>query len=641
MVEAGWSFDPSPDTEDGVTCFYCNLSLDGWEPKDDPLEEHRRRSPECPFFALIDRFDSVATTKGKGNAKARASRASKGSRLSAQSQMSTFSEAPSLADLGDDAPAVADDSVLTTATNASTATVKGKKKPARPKAAAKGAKKGKKAASRAPSEEPQEIKYPSFDDQIPVFLREPEAVDSSKVMAYGEPAPAPAPARPTRKGRSSKQVDSSVLVVDSSVVEPPVNKSTRGRKAETQVEPEIELDDVSAQLQHELDESMDLPVEDEQRTPQETKPKRGVKRTSDGLRKVDESVVSVEVPVKAMAKGKKGKKPAMKKAVEETEEQLADEPQPPVSRPHPDELPVEEDIPQVWIDSEPAKAVKAAKAKRAPTKKAKGKKNSTLRSSQLTVPEPELEPADEDLEKDEMEIEAEMQRMAAEEAAALNPVVPEVPAEEFEPSPTPRHADKIHQLEEEMAKEMEGLTAPGQNLANYVTTVATSPPQAIAPTPEQKHLEPVPSPTPSDKENAPPSSHPPSTKQRPQTLLSPTKTIRIPLAPGTPNRSPRKPLLSPSKQISHLTSVVPWEPADLDTLLLVSPQASPNKLGARLVEAAGGLTSPEKGMTVEQWVRWRAEMGEAELRRRCEEVVGVFEREGVRAGEVLAGIEVL
>ena len=58
MVEAGWCFDPAPvasgeeDDGDGVTCFYCTLSLDGWEPKDDPLHEHKRRSPDCIFFAL-------------------------------------------------------------------------------------------------------------------------------------------------------------------------------------------------------------------------------------------------------------------------------------------------------------------------------------------------------------------------------------------------------------------------------------------------------------------------------------------------------------------------------------------------------------------------------------------------------------
>jgi len=37
LVEAGWCYDPSPDVSDGVTCFYCKLSLDGWEPKDNPL----------------------------------------------------------------------------------------------------------------------------------------------------------------------------------------------------------------------------------------------------------------------------------------------------------------------------------------------------------------------------------------------------------------------------------------------------------------------------------------------------------------------------------------------------------------------------------------------------------------------------
>lgn len=37
LVEAGWCFDPSQEAEDGTTCFYCNLSLDGWEPKDNPM----------------------------------------------------------------------------------------------------------------------------------------------------------------------------------------------------------------------------------------------------------------------------------------------------------------------------------------------------------------------------------------------------------------------------------------------------------------------------------------------------------------------------------------------------------------------------------------------------------------------------
>lgn len=37
MVAAGWHFAPTPEFDDFVSCAYCNLSLDGWEPKDSPL----------------------------------------------------------------------------------------------------------------------------------------------------------------------------------------------------------------------------------------------------------------------------------------------------------------------------------------------------------------------------------------------------------------------------------------------------------------------------------------------------------------------------------------------------------------------------------------------------------------------------
>lgn len=36
MVAAGWCFTPIPEADDCVQCFYCGVSLDGWEPKDDP-----------------------------------------------------------------------------------------------------------------------------------------------------------------------------------------------------------------------------------------------------------------------------------------------------------------------------------------------------------------------------------------------------------------------------------------------------------------------------------------------------------------------------------------------------------------------------------------------------------------------------
>lgn len=37
MVEGGWYFCPTEESNDLASCAYCKLSLDGWEPKDDPL----------------------------------------------------------------------------------------------------------------------------------------------------------------------------------------------------------------------------------------------------------------------------------------------------------------------------------------------------------------------------------------------------------------------------------------------------------------------------------------------------------------------------------------------------------------------------------------------------------------------------
>jgi hypothetical protein len=59
-----------------------------------------------------------------------------------------------------------------------------------------------------------------------------------------------------------------------------------------------------------------------------------------------------------------------------------------------------------------------------------------------------------------------------------------------------------------------------------------------------------------------------------------------------------------------------------------------------LVAAAGQLSSPEKKMSVEEWVRYQAEQGEAELRRKCERMVEAFERQGMKAMESLSGVKV-
>ncbi|KAI9677308.1 MAG: hypothetical protein M1829_002651 [Trizodia sp. TS-e1964] len=92
MVEAGWYYCPIPESDDSVTCAYCDLGLDGWELGDDPAAEHRSRSKSCLYFQLIDK--ATKAVKGKKG------RASKASRVSSQSIPADMSEAHSyLSDL--------------------------------------------------------------------------------------------------------------------------------------------------------------------------------------------------------------------------------------------------------------------------------------------------------------------------------------------------------------------------------------------------------------------------------------------------------------------------------------------------------------------------------------------------------------
>lgn len=53
------------------------------------------------------------------------------------------------------------------------------------------------------------------------------------------------------------------------------------------------------------------------------------------------------------------------------------------------------------------------------------------------------------------------------------------------------------------------------------------------------------------------------------------------------------------------------------------------------------LTSPEKAMSVEEWIKSQASGAEKKLKEETERVVGIFEREGGRALRVLEGIDVL
>lgn len=50
MAKAGFYYFPNFVGEDFGLCPYCGLGLDGWEPTDEPVKEHQRRSPKCLYF---------------------------------------------------------------------------------------------------------------------------------------------------------------------------------------------------------------------------------------------------------------------------------------------------------------------------------------------------------------------------------------------------------------------------------------------------------------------------------------------------------------------------------------------------------------------------------------------------------------
>lgn len=145
------------------------------------------------------------------------------------------------------------------------------------------------------------------------------------------------------------------------------------------------------------------------------------------------------------------------------------------------------------------------------------------------------------------------------------------------------------------------------------------------------------------------------------------RVVLAPAAAATPVRA----MHSPSRRnvIAGLQSSTPWRPVDPDSLLLLlSPRNRDDGEGAREEEGDGydgddgndggeedkenalarsllrsrgaELTSPEKRMTVEEWIYHNAALAEQMLRRECEAMVSAFEREGSRAMRVLEGLVV-
>ncbi|KAL2110046.1 hypothetical protein VUR80DRAFT_1653 [Thermomyces stellatus] len=746
LAEAGWKYTPTPESDDMATCVYCHLALDGWEPGDKPMDEHRKRSPDCPFFSFVA---PKKTTRGKG------ARTSKASRASVQSNTGTIiSEGPSTmdatAEVDDsvvtaaskrgrgrnatratttdastlDVPTEVDDSVVTTASKHgrgrkairgavaaeestldataevedSVVTTASKRDRAKNAPATKGKKTR---AKKEPEPEPEESRVPQDEmtqDEAPApkpkrgKKRASEAVDDSNLTATEAPAPK---RRATRaKAGASNALNTSTASADKDVdmdatgAEAPKKpgrkkggaSNTRTRKASgmslqstgstaslrSAAMPDD--DEIDRQLQADLE----RPLTDEEDVHSDSG-KTGEGGKSDyGMldpepMTVDEDEVDAELRAMAeeelsrtenmsRAEEKKGRDETGKEEEKEEEEEKlvvpkkgrkagtrkaskgkAKEPEPepepePVAEPEPEpelvapsereaapaELSIHED-PEPQPQQEPeaqhddsiassGTVVKGGSAKeKPPAKRGRGrppkKRSSGRPPAKSRIPETQNE-----MVEPEAPVESRESEVSRYETAEPEPTRPQ---EEPEVDPEP---ELVAAASSEDVKSPIGRPLP-QIPRSAEPPARSSPAARQVPSPSQ-------SPQSSDAEN-----QPPSTKQG--------KAARVVLPPATPTAIAN----SPTKRtlVRGVKSSVAWEPVDIERVVQ-SPLRDAGEIARRL----GGVEigSPEKAMTLEEWIYHNARTAEEGLRAECEGLVGKFEEEGMRAIRVLESLGV-
>ncbi|KAM9296767.1 baculoviral IAP repeat-containing protein 5 [Gastrophryne carolinensis] len=63
MAEAGFIHCPGGNSPDVAQCFFCLKELEGWEPDDDPMEEHKKHSSACLFLTLKKRAEELTLSE--------------------------------------------------------------------------------------------------------------------------------------------------------------------------------------------------------------------------------------------------------------------------------------------------------------------------------------------------------------------------------------------------------------------------------------------------------------------------------------------------------------------------------------------------------------------------------------------------
>ncbi|KAF9772046.1 hypothetical protein IL306_010309 [Fusarium sp. DS 682] len=767
LVDAGWKYTPTEDSDDMATCTYCQLALDGWEPGDKPLEEHYNRSPGCPFFILLEQTQST-----KKSSRSKAGRASKASRLSAQSVATIASEVTSI----NESTVAIEDSVLTT-----TSTTTGGKKTKARKATTKGRK------TKAKKEESIEDVEASIEEEAPPARpargkkRDSAAVEDASSMALSPPGKK----RATRK-RGSAAVNESTLQHDESTDVTEVVTSKKGGKKKTtrkasakssrtvssgsatsevlttgyEATPGTFPDDDEIERQLEADLERQL-TEDERITAdsdserRQSKKEKGAKaapakaeqheysrdyamlnpepvepnedEVDDELRALQAEMEVDEEPApghepqpepeaepepapepehQELHIPKKGRKAGTRKASKQTKPKKAktapkpveeDEIEPEQAKPEEPEMPEGESA-QLAVEAQvdetthedslvstdtvvkksnnsrlstssrgrgrPSKASLASQAsaddlklveapaeatpeptKEHPAKRPRGRPSKASLASRPSVGPDESQVSEAAPKRgrgrpSKKSLEA---RKSMEAAASQEPTQPFTqPVEErmredvevyaLEEQKDERPSSRVVSFESAQASPAaRPMPSSPPASASHLANPPSTPGRIISPAPSarQAAISPSQSPQSSDAENQPPSSK----------LTTSSNPKRVALAPvhSTPTRS------SPSRRnvIAGLRSTAPWTELDLEAVF-GSPRVNTDKENGveRYLKQGQTLTSPEKQMTVQEWIYYNASEAEKKLKYECESIVNRFESEGSKAMRVLEGLVV-
>ncbi|KAJ9483836.1 hypothetical protein VN97_g9561 [Penicillium thymicola] len=715
MVEGGWYFCPTDDSNDLASCVYCKLSLDGWEPKDDPFDEHYRRSSDCSFFVFAQPPGKKSkTTRAK---KPRVSKTT--SRLSTQSVDPVTSETHDM-EMDDSM----DHSIMSQATTKSKSTKKAPKskskgtktkkeesaevesqveanveevaqpEPIKPKRAGRGKKRTsedikdelnpiatqERDQSQPPAEPP--AKRRATRTRSSSIARSYNYEHSDSAMADADPVNDAASEeetsrgrKPTKKGTSKARKVSDVPVA---LKAPPKARAPRDSEIEAEIEAGLEAD-IPKPAPPEPE------VEAEPAEPRASKKTKSSKmskavakppkptihdqveevsdhenRSDSHVQPVDDEPEAPELPAPKTKVAKASKKKGTKKTkTEETIKAQAPEPRgssepgaPDVrndSECHDSFISVEivnkepEDAPEPEEPMAKAEPKKGSKKKDATSTKEKKPKKSEKKEEPAPVLEPtveeyRVEPLVE--EHDELETTDDL----PDQLEMVNPPQEPSPPPQ-ETSPEPQSHRKTPSLPQKTAKRYSDIPHE-EHLAETLVQSQTSAHEvhdsrrdskrsnrAVSPLPPAHQNTPSLSPQSSDAENRPPSSRP--SVSRPPVQSTPKHPeFRAPLGVSTPSPSKRNANggFGPSGQ--------PWTPVDIDEVLFGEASDKENAdLSGLFKGVKAGLTSPEKKMTVQEWIAWNAKNGEERLKRECERLVGQFEKEGGRAMQRLEAIE--